>query len=90
LYTEGKIPSPLFAYYMADSPHQSTLEFGGFDPATYIKAPLTDVTWIPLSGSNMYWEVRVEGFRYGRKDWVGTDAAGFMLPQEYSFAVVDI
>lgn len=49
---------------MADLPHQSSIQFGAYD-LTYIKHPRKGLKWISLSGTNMFWEVKVEAFRYG-------------------------
>jgi hypothetical protein len=63
---------------MADEAEQSTFQFGGYD-TSYIKSPNTDVDWTPLSTSNLFWDINIDGYRYGTSDRHHGDVAAYYL-----------
>lgn len=78
LYSTGKTSSPTFAFYMADEAVQSTFQFGGYDTA-YIKSPQTDVDWTSLSDNTLFWNINIDGYRYGSADSYHGDTAAYYL-----------
>lgn len=66
LYDEGQLTSNVFSFYLADAAEQSTFQIGGYD-TTYVGSG-SSISYIPLSDSEMFWDVNVQAFRVGLSD----------------------
>lgn len=63
LFKQGVTSSKVFSFYMAEDSYQSSIEFGGLD-TTNLKNSAQFV-YLPLTGSNLFYNVPVRAFQIG-------------------------
>jgi len=83
MYKQGLVSSNVFAFYMAGSSQQSTIEIGSYD-TSYFNDP-TQYATIPLIGTNLFYEVTVKGFQIG----TGASKVQYSTSAASSTAILD-
>lgn len=86
LYQQGHVSSNVFAFYMAESTSQSTLEIGAFDTSNLMNT--ADMVYLPLFDQSLFYTVNVDGFQVGTNSDSILNKNGYTM-NYYSTAILD-
>jgi hypothetical protein len=87
MHRQGAISQNIFALYLTGVGHQSSIQFGDYDPS-YLKDPSTPLTWIRVKDPSMFWDVDVQAFRYGLSEEINGVPSAWTITG-YSLACLD-